>query len=123
MDPWILVIDDDSGTREALAEILGRAGYQVSARADDTLLQDSTLSPNFQVAVVDFHLPSGDGLQVAARLKALQPDCRIILTSSEPPPAAELAAAKGLVDRFLAKPFSKDAILEVVARLCHPESH
>ena len=123
MDPWILVIDDDSGTREALAEILGRSGYQVSAWADDALLQDSTLSPNFQVAVVDFHLPSGDGLQVAARLKALQPDCRIILTSSEPPPAAELAAAKGLVDRFLAKPFSKDAILEVVARLCHPESH
>ena len=123
MDPWILVIDDDSGTREALAEILGRAGYQVSAWADDTLLEDSTLSLGFQVAVVDYHLPSGDGLQVAARLKALQPDCRIILTSSEPPPAAELAAAKGLVDRFLAKPFSKDAILEVVARLCHPESH
>jgi two-component system OmpR family response regulator len=123
MDPWILVIDDDSGTREALAEILGRAGYQVSAWADDTLLEDSTLSPNFQVAVVDYHLPSGDGLQVAVRLRALQPDCRIILTSSEPPPAAELAAAKGLVDRFLAKPFSKDAILEVVARLCHPESH
>lgn len=123
MKPWILVIDDDSGTREALAEILGRAGYQVSTWADDTLLGVPTLSRNFQVAIVDYHLPSGDGLQVAARLKGLQPDCRIILTSSEPPAASELAATKGLVDRFLAKPFSKDVILEVVAQLCHPETH
>jgi len=123
MNPWILVIDDDSGTREALAEILGRAGYQVSAWADDALLEDPALSRNFQVAIVDYHLPSDNGLKVAARLKVLQPDCGIILISSEPPPASELAAAKGLVDRFLAKPFSKDAILEGVARLCHPESH
>jgi len=122
MTSWILVIDDDSGTREALTEILGRAGYHVSAWADDTLLEVPTLSRNFKVAIVDYYLPSGDGLQVAARLKALQPDCRIILTSSELPPASELAAAKGLVDRFLAKPFSKDVILEVVAQLCHPET-
>jgi len=123
MKPWILVIDDDSGTREALAEILGRAGYQVSTWPDDTLLGVPTLSRNFQVAIVDYHLPSGNGLQVAARLKGLQPDCRIVLTSSEPPAVSELSATKGLVDRFLAKPFSKDVILEVVAQLCHPETH
>jgi CheY-like chemotaxis protein len=122
MNAWILVIDDDAGTREALAEILGRAGYQVAAWADDVLLEASDLGRDFQVAVIDYHLPSGDGLNVAARLKGLQPDCRIVLTSSELPPASELSPARGLVDRFLTKPFSKDVILEVVARLCHPES-
>lgn len=121
MNTWILVIDDDAGTREALAEILGRAGYYVSAWADDALLEAADVGRNFRVAVIDYHLPSGDGLKVAARLKGLQPDCRIILTSSEFPPAAELSPARGLVDRFLTKPFSKDVILEVVARLCHPE--
>lgn len=122
MTPWILVIDDDSGTREALAEILGRAGYHVSAWADDALLEVPPLSRNFQVAIVDYHLPSGNGLKVAARLKVLQPDCRIILTSSELPQASGLSVTKGLVDRFLAKPFSKDVILGVVAQLCHPET-
>lgn len=123
MIPRVLVIDDDSGTREALTEILGRAGYQVSAWADDNLLEEHTLSRTFQVAVVDYHLPFDDGLKVAARLKVLQPDCRVILTSSELPAASELAAAKGMVDRFLSKPFSKDVILEVVAQLCHPETN
>jgi CheY-like chemotaxis protein len=122
MNAWILVIDDDAGTREALAEILGRAGHHVAAWADDVLLEASDLGRDFQVAIIDYHLPSGDGLNVAARLKGLQPDCRIVLTSSELPPASELSPARGLVDRFLTKPFSKDVILEVVARLCHPES-
>ena len=122
MSTWILVIDDDLGTREALTEILRRAGYQVSAWADDALLGTASLDYPYQVAVVDYHLPSGDGLEVAARLRSLQPDCRIILTSSEFPAVSELSPFEGLVDRFLAKPFSKDVLLEAVAQLCHPEA-
>ncbi len=122
MSPWILVIDDDPGTREALAEILGRAGYRVSAWADDAPLGDPPLDHPYRVAVVDYHLPAGNGLEVAARLKDLQPDCRVVLTSSELPAAAGLSAATGVVDRFLAKPFAKDVLLEVVARLCPPET-
>jgi DNA-binding NtrC family response regulator len=120
MSTWILVIDDDIGTREAITDILSRAGYQVSAWADDALLAEATLPYQFQAAVVDYHLPTGDGLKVAARLKSLQPDCRVILTSSEFPAASEMTPFGGLVDRFLAKPFSKDVLLEVVAQLCHP---
>ncbi|MEJ2069557.1 MAG: hypothetical protein P8X58_03980 [Syntrophobacterales bacterium] len=68
MNTWILVIDDDAGTREALTEILGRAGYQVSSWADDALLEiPDDVGRDFQVAIID------------------------------------------------------DVILEVVARLCHPE--
>ncbi len=122
MSTWILVIDDDLGTREAITDILSRAGYQVSAWADDALLSAANLEYNFQVAVVDYHLLSVDGLKVAARLKSLQPDCRVILTSSEFPAASELTPIGGLVDRFLAKPFSKDVLLEAVAQLCHPEA-
>jgi DNA-binding NtrC family response regulator len=123
MDTWILVIDDDPGTREALTEILVRAGYRVSAWADDQPLRASSLDRPYQVAVVDYHLPSGDGLQAAARLKRLQPDCKVILTSSEFPAGSEFSPQMDMVDRFLAKPFSKDVILEAVAQLCHLETH
>uniref|UniRef100_A0A7C3V6B1 Response regulator n=1 Tax=Desulfobacca acetoxidans TaxID=60893 RepID=A0A7C3V6B1_9BACT len=120
METWILVIDDDPGTREALADILVRAGYQVSAWADDEPLRESVLDRVYRVAVVDFHLPAADGLKVAARLKLLQPDCRVILISSEIPGVSERPQMMDVVDRFLAKPFSKDVILETVAQLCHP---
>jgi DNA-binding NtrC family response regulator len=121
MDTWIIVIDDDPGIREALTEILVRAGYHVSAWADDEPLREPNLDRLYQVAVVDYHLPAADGLQVAARLRSLQPDCRVILTSSEFPATSEPSPLMHVVDRFLSKPFSKDVILEAVAQLCHPE--
>jgi len=117
--PWILVIDDDRWTREALVSILRRAGYQVTTvETFGRELEADQFPEHYQVAVLDYHLPHLNGLEVARRLKQFQPDCRIVMISSEFPNLAELADQEAVVDRFLAKPFSKDAILEVIARLC-----
>jgi DNA-binding response OmpR family regulator len=117
--PWILVIDDDRWTREALVSILRRAGYQVTTQERLSQEPDAGQFPHrYQVAVLDYHLPDLNGLEVARRLKQFQPDCRIVMISSELPNLPELAGQEAVVDRFLAKPFSKDAILEVIAQLC-----
>jgi CheY-like chemotaxis protein len=117
--PWILVIDDDRWTREALVSILRRAGYQVTDHGGLGQELDAGQFPeHYQVAVLDYHLPELNGLEVARRLKQFQPDCRIVMISSELPNLPELAGQEAVVDRFLAKPFSKDAILEVIAQLC-----
>ncbi len=117
--PWILVIDDDRWTREALVSILRRAGYQVTTQERFGQELDAGQFPErYQVAVLDYHLPELNGLEVARRLKQFQPDCRIVMISSELPNLPELAGQEAVVDRFLAKPFSKDAILEVIAQLC-----
>ncbi|MBU4232141.1 MAG: response regulator [Desulfobacterales bacterium] len=117
--PWILVIDDDRWTREALVSILRRAGYQVTPQERFGQELDAGQFPErYQVAVLDYHLPELNGLEVARRLKQFQPDCRIVMISSELPNLPELAGQEAVVDRFLAKPFSKDAILEVIAQLC-----
>ena len=115
----ILIIDDDPGTREALVAILDRAGYRITSLAgSDAEIAYACSSRGYQVAVVDYRLPHHDGLEVARQLKQSMPDCRILLISSELPPPQEIGGDPGLVDRFLAKPFSKDAILEVIAQLC-----
>jgi len=119
MNPYhILVIDDDPGTRDALADILKRAGYLVSVWEGDASLEAVCTNQSYQVAVVDYHLPFQNGLEVARRLKELQPACRIILISAELPDLGELATSSEVVDRFLAKPFSKDVFLNTVSQLC-----
>ncbi len=113
------MIDDDPWTREALVAILHKAGYRVCAAAGfDPELAGAADSPSYQVAVVDFHLPILNGLEVARRLKELQPECRVVMISSEPPDLIDIDGPDQPVDRFLAKPFSKDAILEIIAQLC-----
>lgn len=114
----ILVIDDDQGTRDALADILRRAGFAVSTWEGGAGLEAVCFGHHYQVAVVDYHLPAQNGLVVAQQLKKLQPDCRVILISSELPALEDLTATSETVDRFLSKPFSKEAFLEAVNRLC-----
>ncbi len=119
MEPRILVIDDDPGTREALVAILDRAGYHLTSLAgSDVEIEAACRSRGYQVAVVDYHLPHHNGLEVARRLKEAMPDCRILLISAELPGLQKLDQDAALVDRFLAKPFSKEAILEAVTQLC-----
>jgi CheY-like chemotaxis protein len=119
MNLRILVIDDDFGTREALVAILDRAGYQItSLEGSGPEIEAACSSRGYQVAVVDYHLPRHNGLEVARRLKECMPDCRVILISSELPAIQERGREPGLVDRFLSKPFSKEAILEAVTQLC-----
>jgi CheY-like chemotaxis protein len=119
MEPRILVIDDDPGTREALVAILDRAGYRITSLAGSSeQIEAACHRRGYQAAVVDYHLPHQNGLEVARRLKESMPDCRILLISSEPPSIQTLGEDAALVDRFLAKPFSKEAILEAVTQLC-----
>ncbi len=123
MELQILVIDDDPGTREALVAILDRAGYRITSLAgSEEQIEAACHSRGYQVAVVDYHLPHHNGLEVARRLKESMPDCRILLISAELPSPKELGRDKELVDRFLAKPFSKEAILEAVTQLCRTEA-
>jgi CheY-like chemotaxis protein len=117
--PWILVIDDERWIREALVSILRRAGYRVTPRERfDREPEAGDFPQRYRVAVLDYHLPHLNGLEVARRLKRFQPDCRIIMISSELPNLPQPVSQADVVDRFLAKPFSKEAILEVIAQLC-----
>jgi len=115
----ILIIDDDPGTREALVAILDQAGHRISSLSGSSAeIEAACRQRPYQLAVVDYHLPQHNGLEVAQRLKDCMPDCRIILISAELPPEVNLGENTALVDKFLAKPFSKEAILDAVSQLC-----
>jgi DNA-binding NtrC family response regulator len=120
MADWILIVDDDAGTREALADILGRAGYQVEASDGGPCLKAVLTARTYQAAVVDYHLPTATGLTVARSLKESQPGCRVLIISAALPAEACPVGGGCLADGFLAKPFSKDAILGELARLLAP---
>jgi DNA-binding response OmpR family regulator len=114
----ILVVDDDQRTREALEEILQRAGYEVVSLASGDGMEDLALRNDFAAAIIDYHLPSRNGLEIARCLRQTLPACRIILISSEYHPQRQPADSLAAVDRFLAKPFSKTALLNTMLELC-----
>jgi DNA-binding response OmpR family regulator len=118
----VLVVDDDQRTRDALVEILHRAGYEVIGLASGDGMEDLLGEYDFDAAIIDYHLPSRNGLEIAQSLREILPNCRIALISSEYQPRPQPWEPSSPVDRFLAKPFSKTALLNLMLELCPPET-
>ena len=113
----VLIIDDDQWTRQALEEILSRAGFLVQSLTSGDGLEDLLGREEFAIALIDYHLPWRNGLEIAQLLKRLQPGCRTVLISSAYQPERQGDLQAEVIDRFLAKPFSKSKLLRLLAEL------
>ncbi|MDD3582218.1 MAG: response regulator [Desulfobacca sp.] len=114
----ILVVDDDQRTREALTAILRRAGYEVTPLDSGDRLEENLRTERYAGAVIDYHLPTRNGLELAQSVREILPDCQIILISSEFRPFKDAGASSTVVNRFIPKPFSKNTFLRVIGELC-----
>ncbi|MGQ9922273.1 MAG: response regulator [Desulfobacca sp.] len=117
----VLIIDDDQRTREAMGEILTRAGYQVTVLASGDGLEALLDCQSFVAAIIDFNLPERNGLEIAHSVRRRLPACRIILISSEYRPERHGAPGSEVVDCFLAKPFSRRLLLNALTSPCPVE--
>jgi DNA-binding NtrC family response regulator len=74
-----LLLDDETGLTDNLAEALAAAGHEVvvSRTAAEALAQGRRI----EAAVVDYRLPDGTGVEVAKRLRARDPAIRLLFIS------------------------------------------
>ena len=77
----ILIIEDDHGSRNALAEILRDEGFEVRAVAsgEEGLHCAERFQPSF--AIVDVHLPDSDGIELVRKLRESCPECACVVAS------------------------------------------
>lgn len=112
----VMLVEDDAALRLATLQTLDLAGYEVEAHdnARDALKR---LSPHFSgVIVTDIRMPGMDGLELFARLRALDEDLPILLiTGHGDVPMAVRALQQGAFD-FIAKPFATEQLIASVAR-------
>jgi CheY-like chemotaxis protein len=116
----ILLIEDDFAIREALAEILGTAGFQVTCACNGAealvLLSERTSQPS--LILLDLMMPVMDGWEfrrAQARDPAIASIPVVVLSASAGHDATLHGMAAAAV---LAKPFELDHLLDTVDRLC-----
>jgi signal transduction histidine kinase len=109
----VLVVDDDPGMRETLAELLTTHSIGAitadSAEAAEAAVKDERIA----LAIVDQQLPDAAGTELAARLKSQDADLPVLLLTGHA--SAETAmAAVGKVDDFLVKPVQPERLVSIV---------
>jgi len=112
----VLVVDDDPGMRDGMALSLKRAGFitEQAKSGEDALRM--TRPGAFDAVVTDLRMIGMDGLQLTARLKALDPTLPVLLvTAFGSLDTAREAMRLGAFD-YLSKPFSPDELVGAVRK-------
>jgi CheY-like chemotaxis protein len=119
MTARILLIEDDAAVRLTIQRILQRGGYLVDCAADGALglAAFAELAPDLVIS--DLVMPNKEGLEAIRELRALAPACRIVAISGggrlNNMDLLSYAAQAG-ADAVLAKPFTPQQLLDVVAK-------
>ena len=82
-EPLVLVVDDDAGSRKAMALTLQTDGRRVEEFTDaDAALERAIEDPSVALVVTDLKMPGKSGLDLAADLAAARPDVSVLLVTA-----------------------------------------
>jgi len=118
----VLVIDDSNTIRRSAEMFLRQAGYEVILAEDgfDALAKISDHEP--QVIFVDIMMPRLDGYQTCALIKQnpILKSTPVIMLSSKDGVFDRARGRLAGSDRYLTKPFTKEALLDAVKQHVRP---
>lgn len=114
----ILLVEDDDLIRAHAERQLRSFGYRVIAAANgDAVLAGLETLPPVDLLFTDLMLPGeADGRTLAQVMKQVRPDLRVLFTSGR-----AAGAGAGSLGDFLAKPYQREALAEMVRALLDRE--
>jgi two-component system nitrogen regulation response regulator NtrX len=112
----LLIVDDEKGIRDALAQVFEYEGQEVRVAEDgpDALLVANTFQPD--LVFLDVKMPGMDGLEVLARLGDESPGSLVIMISGHGTIETALEATRRGAYDFLEKPLDTDRLLVTFRR-------
>jgi DNA-binding response OmpR family regulator len=119
MDLCALVVEDEKLLNWSLAKSLAKWGFEVHPvfTARDAVIEIE--HGGFDIILLDYQLPDLDGLEVARRVRALQPNAVIFLVTAFQ--LNELPVEAGLIDGYFNKPLDLQQLHQALKRV--PKRH
>jgi DNA-binding NtrC family response regulator len=112
----VLVVDDELNIRTALAKILQKAGYEVSAAesGDEALglLQEGP----FDLVITDLKMVGADGMEVLRAVKQRQPGTEVVLLTAYGTIESAVEAMRIGAYDYLPKPVDPERVVHIAAK-------
>src|SRR5579864_6894894 len=111
MEPrTVLLVDDDQSFRRVIEYQLHEDGYRVLTAANISSALQQFKAERVDVVMTDVRMPGGDGMELLARLKALQPDLPVVMLTAHGTIGSAVEAIKRGAFDYLTKPFTRDQL-------------
>ena len=111
----VLVVDDEAGVRTIALASLKRAGFQVVTANDGVdAVELLATDRGFHAVLLDMTMPRMDGVEAFRRIKELQPDLPVVLTSGYSAQETTGRFDGDGIAGFIQKPFMPSALVQVM---------
>jgi DNA-binding NtrC family response regulator len=117
MEKRVLVVDDDQVVGQSFERVLTNKGYRVDTALSGREAFEKYAGGDFDMVFTDLKMPGQDGLEVAKRLKEMNPWLPIVVVTGYGSQEAEEKAKTIGVAEFLSKPLTPSMIEDVAARV------
>jgi DNA-binding NtrC family response regulator len=113
--PGILVVDDDAGIRENIADLLSTEDYRVFSAADANEAMHVLETEPIDLLVTDFQMPGRNGVELIEAARKANHSVPAILMTAYLYVYEQIAEDRRRGITLLRKPFDADEILQSVA--------
>lgn len=119
----MLVIDDDPEVRAYLEDVLRIEGFVVTSLSDPRSVVDRLLDEPFDIAVVDVCMPELDGIELLARIRAVDDAIPVIMVNAYLSLEILEASHELGVSACLAHPITPDELRDAIAGIVTELGH
>jgi two-component system NtrC family response regulator len=112
----VLLIDDDESLRRVVEYNLHEEGYSVITAADGASGFQAFQVQPVDLVLSDVRMPEMDGLDLLARIKAMQPDVPVIMLTAHGTINSAVEAMKLGAFDYLTKPFNREQLKAAVRK-------
>jgi len=114
----ILIIDDEELVREILTRVLRRLGHNVlpASGGEEALSIYGEKKDEIDLVIVDINMPKMSGIEVAERLRSINPKVTVIGSSGEADQDLNDTEVKKIFDGYISKPYGISMLSAAVSR-------
>lgn len=106
----VLILEDSVIVSKLLASLLKAKGFEVTEC--ESVSQAKSNLKGLDLAILDYQLPDGTGLEIAEELKRNRPDIPIFLLTARGSHVSEDMASKAGIKKYLEKPIDPEILME-----------
>ncbi len=113
----LLIVDDDPGMRENLAELFESLGYDVRTAANTPEALAVLDDQDVDLLLTDYKMPGPTGVELIEAARKRQPGLRAVLMTAFGDSFTEIESVRRGAVGYLNKPFEADEVVAFVERI------
>ena len=114
--PSVLVVDDERTVCNSCKKILTREGYSVDFALSGKEALNKVRGNRFDAVIADWKMPEIDGIEIAKRIKKVNPNTAVIMITGYPSVESSIKAMRSGVSDYVPKPFTPEELSDAMMR-------